>query len=192
MMPSKVFCIGFHKTGTSSLTVALRTLGYRVTGPNGVRDPEIARNAPALVDRLSHDYDAFQDNPWPLFYERMDRLHPGSKFILTIRNSEKWLASVVEHFGGASTPMRRWIYGHGDPVGHETVYVSRYEQHNASVRRYFEGRPDDLLLMRMEDGYGWEPLCRFLAHEVPAVPFPHVNRAEERTWRNHVRRWLGG
>ena len=29
----KVFCIGFHKTGTKSLRKALATLGYRVTGP---------------------------------------------------------------------------------------------------------------------------------------------------------------
>ncbi len=38
-MKTKVFCIGFHKTGTSSLAVALKTFGYRVTGPNGVNNP---------------------------------------------------------------------------------------------------------------------------------------------------------
>ena len=30
----KIFCIGFHKTGTKSLGLALGILGYKVTGPN--------------------------------------------------------------------------------------------------------------------------------------------------------------
>lgn len=28
-MVTKIFCIGFHKTGTTSLATALETLGYR-------------------------------------------------------------------------------------------------------------------------------------------------------------------
>ena len=35
----KVFCVGFHKTGTKSLGAALTALGYRVIGPSGARDP---------------------------------------------------------------------------------------------------------------------------------------------------------
>ena len=38
----KVFCVGFHKTGTKSLGAALATLGYRVAGPRGTLDPQIA------------------------------------------------------------------------------------------------------------------------------------------------------
>lgn len=33
-MTEKVFVVGFHKTGTSSLTKALEILGYKVAGPN--------------------------------------------------------------------------------------------------------------------------------------------------------------
>ena len=42
-MKHKVFCIGAHKTGTTSLEVALRKLGYRVRGSFGTKDPDIAR-----------------------------------------------------------------------------------------------------------------------------------------------------
>ena len=38
----KVFCIGFHKTGTTSLELALKQLGFRVTGSFGTKDPDIA------------------------------------------------------------------------------------------------------------------------------------------------------
>ena len=37
---SKVFCIGFHKTGTSSLGAALKILGYKVCGPVEVHNPD--------------------------------------------------------------------------------------------------------------------------------------------------------
>jgi hypothetical protein len=81
----KVFCIGFHKTGTTSLNVALQTLGYQVTGPNGYNDPKIQKRVLALAHSLVKKYDAFQDNPWPIIYKEMDHAYPGSKFILTVR-----------------------------------------------------------------------------------------------------------
>ena len=64
----KVFCVGFHKTGTKSLGAALATLGYRVAGPRGTLDPQIATNALPLALRLAGDFDAFQDNPWPILF----------------------------------------------------------------------------------------------------------------------------
>lgn len=185
MKSHKVFCIGFHKTGTSSLTVALRQLGYAVTGPNGVNDPDIAHTAWGMVQTLSYSFDAFQDNPWPLFFRNLDELHPDSRFILTMRDPNAWIESVVKHFGGKSTPMREWIYGHGDPRGHEASYMHRYERHNREVMEYFSSRPADLLLIRLEDVPTWTPLCQFLREDEPVGPFPHVNRAAERT------RWKG-
>ena len=49
---AEIFCIGFHKTGTSRLAVALERLGYRVTGPNGGHDPAIAVNVLPMARRL--------------------------------------------------------------------------------------------------------------------------------------------
>ena len=110
----KVFCIGFHKTGTTSLGDALTTLGYRVTGLAGKNDPEIGNHVLDMARRLVGEFDAFQDNPWPILYRELDAMCPGSKFILTLRDPEPWIRSQVRHFGRSETPMRRWIYG----VGH--------------------------------------------------------------------------
>src|SRR5262245_42873555 len=177
----KVFGIGFHKTGTSSLSAALQQLGYRVTGPNGAMDPDISRNAAEIVRSMVPLYDAFRDNPWPLFYKELDVRYPGSKFILTIRPSSEWFASVVRHFGGNVTPMRTWIYGVGSPEGHERLYVDRYERHNREVVEYFEARPEsNLLVMEITRGDGWEKLCPFLEAELQTSPFPHRNAAGER------------
>lgn len=172
----KVFGIGFHKTGTTSLAVALRDLGYRVTGPNGTRDPDIARKVMDMARALSWDYDAFQDNPWPLLYREMDRLHPGSKFILTVRPPGKWIESVTSFFGDNETPMRQWIYGAASPRGNEEAYLRRYNRHNAEVREYFRDRHGDFIEMDLAAGDGWEKLCRFLGKAVPQAPFPHRHK----------------
>ena len=177
MSQAKLFGVGFHKTGTTSLADALRILGYRVTGPNGVMDPEIATNALPMALRLVEEYDAFQDNPWPLLFRELDRRFPGSKFVLTERPTRTWIASVVKHFGDRSTPMREWIYGVGAPRGHEGIFVARYERHNEEVRAYFADRPDDLLVLRVTEGDGWDKLCAFLGRAVPSAAFPHSNPA---------------
>jgi hypothetical protein len=171
----KVFCIGFHKTGTKSLASALTTLGYRVTGPNGVSDPDIAKNVYALAFDLIERFDAFQDNPWPILYKEVDRRCPGSRFVLTIRSSERWIRSMVSHFGSQVTPMRQWIYGPGCPAGNEAIYVRRYEAHNREVLEYFKDRPGDLTVMNLAAGDGWDKLCAFLGKPTPNVPFPHEN-----------------
>ena len=121
---SKVFGVGFHKTATTSLRRALQDLGYTVTGPNGRDEVDPAATMLDVAERLSNEFDAFQDNPWPLVYREMDRLHPGSRFILTLRPTDDWIRSVVSHFGGEDTAMRQWIYGVGHPLGNEAVYTA--------------------------------------------------------------------
>ena len=175
-MTPKVFCIGFHKTGTTSLGAALSRLGYRVCGAFGVRDPCIAERAQALAEDHLHRFDAFQDNPWPILYRYLDRRYPDSKFILTVRDPDQWIASACRHFGTQDTPMRAWIYGAGHPVGHEQTYKRVFTEHNKAVRRHFSNRPDDLLVMNLTQGHGWPELCRFLNLPAPNEPFPKLNQ----------------
>lgn len=194
-MKKKVFGIGFHKTATSSLAAALRELGYSVTGPNGVNNPNISREVYDLADSLVSKFDAFQDNPWPVIYRDLDQKYPNSKFILTIRSSEGWIKSVVRHFGGEVTPMREWIYGVGNPISNEDIYLSTYKRHNREVLEYFQNRPNDLLVLAITEGDGWEKLCPFLGERRPNAPFPFVNKAMDREkwekkkgkmmWRNY-------
>ncbi|MCF8112073.1 MAG: hypothetical protein K9J85_11380 [Desulfobacteraceae bacterium] len=179
-MAPKIFCIGFHKTGTTSLSIALRTLGYRVTGPNGIKDPDIEKNVFTMAYRLVEKFDAFQDNPWPIIYKELDKDYPGSKFILTLRDSESWIKSQVRHFGRQETPMRRWIYGVGCPEGNEAIYLKRFEEHNEGVMKYFRERPQDLLVLDLAKGDGWEKLCSFLGADITESEFPHANKAIDR------------
>jgi len=181
----KVFCIGFQKTGTTSLGNALEMLGYRVTGPTGLTLPDIPNNIHNFIYEVveSGEYDAFQDNPWPVLYKELDARYPGSKFILTLRDTPSWLSSIVRHFGrGRNSPMRIWIYGCGCPEGNEEIYTDRFERHNREVLEYFQHRPNDLLVMNLSEGDGWDELCPFLGKRIPSKPFPHANKATRREW----------
>lgn len=177
---TKIFCIGFQKTGTKSLARALRMLGYSVTGPNLFVSEKTSRPVHELVTGLGDRFDAFQDNPWPLLYREMDRRYPGSRFILTLRDTDDWMNSVLNHFGASYGPMREWIYGYGSPEGRELVYRSRFEEHNRKVVEYFKGRENQLLIMDLGKGEGWDKLCPFLGKSVPAQPFPQENTARAR------------
>lgn len=178
-MKAKVFCIGFHKTGTTSLEVALKKLGYRVTGSFGTKDPDIASKVHEMAYAMVPKYDAFEDNPWPILYRELDARFPGSKFILTRRPAENWIRSQVKDFATTETPMRRWIYGEdaGCPEGNEDTYIARYERHNREVLDYFKGRPDDLLVVDFPNDDGWSRICPFLNVAIPEEPFPHANKA---------------
>jgi len=199
----KIFCIGFHKTGTSSLAAALKMLGYTVSDHELRRDFKLGRRS----EPISHDllvklcleeakkWDAVQDNPWPLVFRELDTAFPGAKFIHTERPSERWIASVTKHFGERTTPMREYIYGpgHGAPVGNEAVYLARYAEHNAAVRDYFKDRPSDLLILDVTRPGQWEALCPFLGRPVPDEPFPARNTSAKREAkaRNRLGTWLG-
>jgi len=188
-MKPKVFCIGFHKTGTTSLELALIKLGYRVTGSFGTKDPDIAGKVHAMAYAMVDQFDAFEDNPWPVLYRELDQRYPGSKFILTRRPAEAWIQSQLRDFASTETPMRRWIYGEnaGSPAGNEDTYIARYERHNREVLEYFGDRANDLLIFDLPKGDGWDKLCPFLGYETPDEPFPHANKA---SWSRKIKNYF--
>ncbi|MDO5759197.1 MAG: sulfotransferase [Rhodobacterales bacterium] len=178
-MARKIFGIGFHKTGTTSLGEALKILGYSVTGPNWINHGDIGHTHLARCRALSHDFDAFQDNPWPLVFREMDAMWPDAKFILTVRDPKKWIQSQTKHFSRDTTPMRKFIYGtdKGCPLGNEAHYIATYQFHNAAVRGYFKDHPGKLLELDFERPVDWSALCAFLDKPVPSIEFPHANPA---------------
>ncbi|NVE95725.1 hypothetical protein HUO12_12530 [Altererythrobacter sp. JGD-16] len=182
---SKVFCIGFQKTGTTSMNKALSLLGYRVKSVFG-RDLTLESLSEQYVRHgleIAAGYDAVEDMPWPLLFRELDSRFPGSKFILTVRDTNSWFNSIADHFGTAPDVMQQLTYGADAPypVGHETRYRGVYEAHNEIVREYFADRPSDLLQMDLATGHGWAELGSFLNRtDTPEGPFIRANSKEER------------
>jgi len=174
----KVICIGWHKTGTTTLGDALLDLGYNVTGARtdlaySLLDGDIE---PAL--EVAKKFEALQDVPWAALYKELDKAFPNSKFILTIRNEQAWINSAKKHFKNNQTVMRHWLYGNAVLEGNEDVYLDRYRQHYQGIKTYFKDRPDDLIVMNFSKGDAWEKLCTFLNKPIPKKTFPHSNKGK--------------
>lgn len=172
----KVFCVGFQKTGTTSLGYALHRLGYRVAGST-----QIDRNRALeeiLEDALSRSdsYDAFQDMPWCLFFREMNRRWPNSKFILTLRDPEDWYQSLHNHFKHEGlSRLQRQVYDTRD-ISNKAKLISVYERHINEVRSYFSYSPDLLLELSVGKENNWISLCEFLGiANPPAGGFPRLN-----------------
>lgn len=189
----KIFGIGFSRTGTTSLTEALRLLGYR-TVHHPLSLLAFADGALTLNTACAARYDAITDTPVALMYRELDAAFPGAKFILTMRDCESWMGSMRR--------LRRWmpllglhpklarlthdLYGTSD-LSDEEMMRTRFLEHRRAVLAYFGARIGrDLLLMDLGAGQSWPDLCTFLDHPIPEAAFPHLNRAHTTTLRNVV------
>lgn len=187
----KIFGIGLNKTGTSTLGQCGNILGYRCTSvdENLLEDFRLRNDFTRIKEKVNQ-FDLFEDWPWPLIYQELDQLFPGSKFMLTLRKSEKiWLESLKSHSMRThpTRHCRKLAYGFNFPHKHEQEHLEFYRRHNDNARTYFENRSKDFIEICWEDGDGFEKLCKFLECDVPNVPIPHANKGSESRAR---RSWL--
>jgi 3'(2'),5'-bisphosphate nucleotidase len=185
---SKILGIGLSKTGTTSLAHALEILGYKTKDYPGIsiyRSGDLSSVDLEVVD--SHD--ALTDTPIPSFYRELDVRYPGSKFILTVREKEGWLKSCRKQFNERSAEKQNDAHNrlfmdlYGCTVFDEQKFLDGYERFVDGVREYFKDRPNDLLVINVTAGEGWEKLCPFLGQPVPEVQFPKAN-VTQITWMN--------
>ena len=179
-----VFGVGLGRTGTTSLKDALQHLGYnclhnsKKVSAAVKQDRELSR--PLLYD-LVGEYNAFVDYPIWTLYQTLDEAYPNSKFIWTVRDLPSWLVSrkfMIEY------RLVRIRKGKMDVPSlteyHEEDQRKIYLKHHAEVSRYFQGRERDLLVLDLSKGQSWHKLCSFLEKSIPTIPFPHVNRTEDK------------
>jgi hypothetical protein len=176
----KIFGIGLSKTGTTSLFAALDMLGFRtITYRHLLRlGLEDWRSGLFSADYLE-GVEAATDLPIGTYFRELDALYPGSKFILTERPLEPWLASMERQFTTSpepTEPYRRDVRfaTYGVARFNRARFARVHAEHAQAVRAHFAGRPDDLLIQNYFDGDGWEGLCAFLRRPIPDAAFPNV------------------
>lgn len=158
------------RTGNTSFCAGLRLLGY-----------ERIQQDPTF--ETLRDLQGGSGNTVVLHFKYLDYLFPGSKFVLTTRAVEGWLASMDRSHRLNPRPIaaeheriarRMAIY---ETVGYDEQTLSAaIDRHVANVRRYFAGREGDLLELNVAGGEGWDQLCPFLGVEPPAVAYPALNQ----------------
>ncbi len=194
---SKIFGIGWHRTGTTSLCKALEMLGYQT-----------AHYLYELYDPQTHTicnwstintYDAVVDFPIPLVVDKLLTIYPKAKYILTTRNSQEWLKSVQFHFevGNRPDPMRNgksvWDETSKTDYNHqihelaygirhfdEEVFLKRFLDYEKQVFALFENRRHQLLALDLKRDMNWTTLCSFLETEIPKLAFPNLNSTQNR------------
>jgi 3'-phosphoadenosine 5'-phosphosulfate (PAPS) 3'-phosphatase len=176
----KVFGIGLSKTGTTSLARALEILDFKVKDCMGVT--KYTKGDASCVDETSlTTCDAFTDTPIPSFYQELDRLYPNSKFILTTRDMDGWLKSCKKQFTPnlaekrSDAGNRLFLDLYDTVVFDEDKFRAGYKKFTEGVFQYFMDRPDDLLVIDITRGEGWEKLCPFLDKPLQTIPFPKSN-----------------
>jgi len=196
-----VIGVGFGRTGTLSLKVALEQLGF---GPclhmvslldDAGRSTLFSKAAEGDRDSLRAAFDGHRSTvDWPgtFFWRELIEDYPRAKVILTVRDPQRWYSSVEQTILPAAS--RRLDQADDDMAAvasremaeatvHKGTFGGRladrehairvFEEHNEEVRRTVPaGR-----LLEFQVADGWSPLCAFLGRPVPEAQFPRLNDA---------------
>lgn len=192
---NKIFCIGMNKTGTTSLHIALGMLGLKSLSwaPDDELDlarrhekarqikRDITSNINLGVDALAgwDGFDAYSDI-WPVTnnFEVLDRQYPGSLFIYTEREDAAWIESRKKHAEKNARAVAEGRYQSDFVEIDERKWLKEKRVHRERVDQWFAGREQDLLVLRLCDGEGFEGLAPFLGFDVPEFAFPRKNIAD--------------
>lgn len=177
----RTFCIGLNKTGTTSFHVAMEALGFKSLhwgGPPVRRAVEaaLAEGRPALAD-LDPAFEAFSDiEPLYRHFDVVDRQYPGSRFVLTVRPVDEWVASRRRHVERNVERRARGEYQGDFLEADEPTWRAEWRDHLHRVRAHFRGRAD-FVEIDVSRPLGWGPLCALLDVPQPDRAYPWANRS---------------
>lgn len=209
---TKVFGIGFQKTGTTSLHHYLRRLGYKsIHWPHVVHGVNyqklcipVLHNREEVVDVLKpviDEFEAFTDIPFAALYEELYGRMPDSRFILLYRDSDHWWESVARHWRLSATrprcldPYEYLVYNLYSSEELTTVTIQDknrlkeiYLQHNEAVAAFFRSMSESLTVVPLNDSDVGAKICRFLGVE-SGRPFPAISRTSSVTGAHSIGKW---
>ena len=193
---SKIFVLGYNKTGTISLSQSLQILGYSVlhTGSNNFMEilMKFSNNLElgmGILDGIDK-YDCYLDYPIyePTVFSHIVDEYPDAKYISLTRNLDDYVEAVlqdkIKRLKRGSFDNWNWL-----GVGDEEVFKNypdyqkqwikgRTEfKHDSNINLLFKNNINYLNMNICDNGDGWEKLCKFLDKDIPDVDFPHRNKS---------------
>ena len=127
-MRRKIFCVGFNKTGTSTLDALFKEqLGYNSVHNN----TEWTYWTFSAQDRRLNDYDAFSDGE-SAFIANLKKRYPDAYFILNTRPLKSWVSSrhkAVER----SRRLVEWFLKKYLPLGVVATWINRFLLRNSDA-----------------------------------------------------------
>jgi predicted naringenin-chalcone synthase len=200
----KVIGVGFGRTGTMSLKVALEELGvgpclHSLESLSAGGAVQIATHWEQAANGQRIDWHSAFDG-WAAsvdwlgarFYPEMLQAWPQAKVILSVRDPDAWYESchaslratrAIEQSDhareGSPTVLRAvdvaiWRDLFHDRFDERDYALEIFQRHQLQVAGAVA--PEQLLVYDIREG--WEPLCQFLQVAMPKTPFPHLNSRE--------------
>ena len=176
----KIFCIGYNKTGTTSVGDALREMGFRHSSFNKKVWRDFYRNnkTKKIIDYTAK-FESLDDLPWLLedMFPLMDKTFPGSKFIFLHREEEAWKQSFSE--------WRHKLFGECPDLDEA---VETFRKHRDFVLDYFKERPSaDFIVLDVKDPEGYKTLANFVGKETDQLKLPFSNQTSKLKTRKQRR-----
>ncbi|MEM7086976.1 MAG: sulfotransferase [Bacteroidota bacterium] len=213
---ARVFCLSMQKTGTTSVGDFFAHFGYPVarwkhSWENHWTKMWYDGNYEGIFDTKEFKHrQVFEDDPWwcPEFYKVLYHRFPNSKFILMVRDENKWFQSMLKHSKGKTLGNTRIhcklyrreqeFYNHmeNDPnfkpstdfldnlmslEGMDEHYKSIYRIRNKEIQLFFENKDKNrFICLSLEDSEKWKKLGAFMGIEVPDGFEVHSNESSKR------------
>lgn len=169
---AKVFCVGYNKTGTTTIGKSFELLGLRNLSFNERvwRDYYKKGKLDKVIAYVAR-FESTDDLPFlkagmiPL----LDKAFPGSKFVYLRRDEQSWMQS-----------MENWAMKvKGKRVDMDEA-LRGYRNHKAFIAEYFDNWPADrFLALDIRDENGFKKLAGFLNIPTERNSFPHFNRTAD-------------
>ena len=201
----KVFCIGFGKTGTTSLEKLLIDMGFSIGSQDAGEMLINDYHEKKYENIINYFYsaEAFQDIPssLPEIYKLAYKEFPNSKFIHTERSSsEEWYNSLIRfhsliytnnkdipterdllssnyRYRGWSLKTKEVIFNYPKvPLYDKKHYISIYDNHNFNIKKFFKNK-HNYLNINLSNNNSLELICNFLGYKRNInYNMPHLNK----------------
>lgn len=187
----KFLCVGFMKTGLTSLHDTAESLGLSVRHRRYKIWKAFLRSDYQTVMDFYETADLFVDWPHPYMYRPfLEKYRDRARIILTVREPDSWYASLLRHNAHAHpiTHSHKHIFGRFYPHGFKDEHLALYNAHNETVERYFSerGLNDQLLVLKTGDTDNFEKFKAFSGLEITDGGYAHSNISAERKHRDAV------
>lgn len=199
---TKIFCIGYNKTGSTSLYNAISDLGFKGFD---LREGEmllknVINESWSPIYSLCETAELFKDIPFSLpgVWRKLYNRYPNAKFILSERDSTvQWYHSIKKFhkkkfnfsddptwndvksakycYDGMLNDYLRFVFSLSDRPYNFMTLSESYENHNKEVKEFFKDS-NNFLSVNVSNDNDYIKLCKFLGKEPIYSKFPISNK----------------
>jgi hypothetical protein len=207
---TKYFIIGLNKTGTSSIRDALElSLQFKpslpiITNYFGRYNFQSKKMNYIFnfTDYLIRKYDLtiFKDRPWNTgCYKELNRKYNDAKFILTIRDQEKWWTSVENWLSLKAIwaknlnedlknkKLAEKIKGYNIHFNSDSLnkdnYINYYNNYNNSVIEYFKDNPN-FYTFHLKKDFNWVNIQKIINLNEETIRKNIIKSTKQRGWKH--------